>query len=350
MKKVLFVKSKDCKARWIDNDKEILESRFKVIMMDVQSIKGFGFVFALLNQFLKLLFTIHKYQVIYIWFADYHSFFPVFLAKIFRKKSFIVVGGYDADEILIKPAKSLRQKVRKFCVSYSIKHCYTLLPVSDVIKKYLMEFTINSKCHVVYNCVNANHFDTSNLKNKENLIITIGGGGQYVKEVIRKRIDLFLKIGNEFNKKFPEYKAKFIAIGHDKNSETYKFLRKIPEFDSVMIAPLITDVNTLTEYLKRASIYMQLSFYESFGIAQAEAMLYECIPVSNPGGAIPEVVGDAGFLVEKFEINDYTIIIKEILDKQHEVLRAIAKQRILTKFSFETRKDKLLKLIDIENS
>jgi len=346
LKKVLFVKSKDCKARWIDNDKEILENRFKVIMMDVQSIKGFGFVFVLLTQFLRLLFTIHKYQVIFIWFADYHSFFPVFLAKLFRKKSFIVVGGYDADEILIKPTNSLRQRVRKFCVSYSIKHCDILLPVSHVIKKYLMEFTINSKCHVVHNCVNANHFDASNVKDKENLIITIGGGGQFIKEVIRKRIDLFLTIGNEFNKKFPEYNAKFIAIGHDKNSQTYKFLQNIPEFDSVKIDPLITDVDALTEYFKRASIYMQLSYYESFGIAQAEAMLYECIPVSNPGGAIPEVVGNAGFLVENFEISEYVKVIREILDRKHESLRKEAKNRILTKFSFESRKDQLLDLIE----
>lgn len=346
MKKILFVKSKDCNARWIDNDLEILESQFDVTMMDIAAKKGYSFIFILLGQFFKLLFTIHKFQIIYIWFADYHSIIPVFLTKIFRKRSFIVVGGYDADEILINPAKTIHQKLRKFCVWFSIKKCSVLLPVSDIIKKYLTDFVNSEKCIVVYNCINSIHFNLLSPINKENLIITIGGGGKFVKEAVRKRIDLFLKIGNEFVKNFPVYKARFIAIGHNKNSETYKFLQNIPEFESVTVIPIITDLNTLSDYFRKASIYMQLSYYESFGIAQAEAMLFECIPVSNPGGAIPEVIGNAGFLVDNYEISEYLRIIKEILDKKHESLRAVAKQRILTKFSFESRKQSLLQLIN----
>ena len=48
---------------------------------------------------------------------------------------------------------------------------------------------------------------------------------------------------------------------------------------------------------RRASVYVQASWHEGFGMAVAEAMLAGCVPVVRDAGAMPEVVGDAGVLI-----------------------------------------------------
>ena len=49
---------------------------------------------------------------------------------------------------------------------------------------------------------------------------------------------------------------------------------------------------------ERASVYVQASRHEGFGMTVAEAMLAGCIPVVTAAGALPEVVGDAGVVVD----------------------------------------------------
>jgi glycosyltransferase involved in cell wall biosynthesis len=50
--------------------------------------------------------------------------------------------------------------------------------------------------------------------------------------------------------------------------------------------------------MQSAKIYLQPSLYEGFGLAILEAMSCGAAVVSSPVGAVPEVVGDAGLLVD----------------------------------------------------
>jgi glycosyltransferase involved in cell wall biosynthesis len=271
----------------------------------------------------------------------------VFFAKLTGKVSIINIGGYDADEILQSSPHNLKEKFRKFCVVYSIKNSTRLLPVSDVIRGYLEKVVPADKCTTAYCCIDENKFSApGGIPPKENLVITVGGGGEFIKEAKRKRLDFFIELGEEFNKQYPEYNSRFYAIGHNENTNTYKYLSKLIKSKNVELKPNTLTIEELTEYYKKASVYMQLSFYEAFGIAQAEAMLFGCIPVSNPGGAIPEVIGDAGFTIENYNLPQYITKIREIFDGAHEALRKKARERVMNNFLLSTRKVKLLKIID----
>ena len=54
----------------------------------------------------------------------------------------------------------------------------------------------------------------------------------------------------------------------------------------------------LNDYYRRASVYVQASAHEGFGLSVAEGMLAGCIPVTTRAGALPEVVGDVGIQVD----------------------------------------------------
>ncbi len=340
---LLFIKHKDFNARTVVNDLDILKDTYSVKMYEVNTAKGLSFFTALIAEFFYLLFNIYRYKIVFIWFADYHSFLPVFFAKLSGKFSAVNIGGYDADEILIGEPKSLKAKFRKFCVKYTVKNCTKLFAVSDVIKSYLAQAVPPAKCETIYCCVNTTNFNADdNTVKKENLIITVGGGGEFIKEAERKRLDYFISLGEEFTKRYPEYNARFYLIGHDEGTPVYNWLKNLIKSDAIELKPMTRSVNELTDYYRRAAVYMQLSYYEAFGIAQIEAMLYGCIPVSNAGGAIPEIIGETGFIIKDYDTEKYIGIIKEILDGKHERLRDDARKRVLEKFTLEARKEKLL--------
>ncbi|MCX7878253.1 MAG: glycosyltransferase family 4 protein [Ignavibacteria bacterium] len=343
---LLFIKHISFTARTVENDLNILKERFNITLQNVNTTRSFGFFISFIKQFIFLLYKIYRFKIIYIWFADYHSFLPVFFSKIFRKISIVNLGGYDADEILPEEALTLKQKFRKFCVSYSVKNCTKLLPVSEPVKEHLLEFAPHLKPEVINCCVDTSKFKPEDMMSKENLVITIGGGGDFIKEALRKKLDFFIEIGNQFNERYPEYDAKFYLIGHNEETQTYKYLRNFIKHPNVQLKAFAETPEELINYMQKASVYMQLSHYEAFGIAQIEAMLYGCIPVSNPGGAIPYVVGDAGFLIKDYRMDEYIRVIKEILDGKHENLRLKARQRVMQNFSLESRRKKLLQTID----
>jgi glycosyltransferase involved in cell wall biosynthesis len=342
---LLFIKHKDFNARTVDNDLNILNENYRVTLKNINTNRGIGFFFSLFSQFWYLLFCIYKFKVVFIWFADYHSLLPIFFSKIFGKISVLNIGGYDADEILIGTPNGLKAKFRKFCVKYSVKNSTMLLPVSDVIKKYLTLAVPDSKCRTLYCCIDTELFNDK-IQAKENLIITVGGGGKFVKEAKRKRLDFFIQLANEFNSKYPDYKAMFFLIGHNENTPVYEYLNPMIKSHCVELKPVTKNPEELNEYYGKASIYMQLSDYEAFGIAQVEAMYCGCIPVSNPGGAIPEVVGDAGFLIANYDIEMYIRTIKEVLDKKHEDLRTKAHNRAENNFTLEIRKKMLNSILN----
>jgi len=124
---ILFIKRSDFNARTVKNDLEILTTKYFVDILDTKvTISG------LISQFLTLLIWGWYYGIYYIWFADYHSFLPAVFAKIYGKKLVVCLGGYDIEEV--HTSKNIRQRIRKFCVNYTLKKSDKLFPVSNYLK------------------------------------------------------------------------------------------------------------------------------------------------------------------------------------------------------------------------
>ena len=89
---------------------------------------------------------------------------------------------------------------------------------------------------------------------------------------------------------------------------------------------------------------MQASKHEGFGVSVAEAMLAGCVPVTTRAGALPEVVGDTGVLLDDSASADGR--------RWASARRCIwarprsARRRVLERFSVEQRRDGLFALLD----
>jgi glycosyltransferase involved in cell wall biosynthesis len=101
----------------------------------------------------------------------------------------------------------------------------------------------------------------------------------------------------------------------------------------------------LLDLYRRASVYVQASQHEGFGVSVAEAMLAGCIPVVTATGALPEVVGDAGIRVEGPAPEQVAAGVRSALALDPST-RARARERVLHEFSVDDRRRALYELVD----
>ena len=96
----------------------------------------------------------------------------------------------------------------------------------------------------------------------------------------------------------PEYpELELLVVGKLKEGgQTETQLTELGLENSVRFVSGIS-TQEMVEYYAEASIAVSPSLYEGFGLPAGEAMSCGCAMVSSDGGALPEVVGDAGIVV-----------------------------------------------------
>jgi glycosyltransferase involved in cell wall biosynthesis len=114
---------------------------------------------------------------------------------------------------------------------------------------------------------------------------------------------------------------KLVVVGSPKkNGGIVKLIRKLGIGSSVRFTGRISD-NEFRRQYARATMAVVPSVYEGFGLPVGEAMACGVPVISTTGGALPEVVGDAGLLVSPADPGALTKAIKALLDNPE---RAIA--------------------------
>jgi len=270
-------------------------------------------------------------DVSYIWFADFRAFVTVLFAKILRKKTILVVGGYEVAYVPKIYYGGTLGKYLKKKISWIIHNTDVVLSVSKASRKELQKYYDFHFSKLIYNGVETQKFDVDPKIGKEDIAITVG----YVTKsnLLRKGIEPFVKAAAYL----PE--IPFYIIGKY-DEKTYNYLKKIAS-PNVVFTGFISE-EELIKFYQKAKVYVQVSAHEAFGISLAEAMLCECVPVVTDRGALPEVVGNNGFYVPFNDPEETAKAIKKAMqsDKGFE-----ARRHILENFSMKKRENALVKII-----
>jgi len=262
-------------------------------------------------------------------FADIHAFLAVLCSKIFRKKSIVIVAGYDVAKVPEIGYGIMLHPILSRMVKYALKHTDRLFAVSEFNKKEILKYVNRKDIPVVYglNAVDYNKFEPSGAK--EELVITVG----FIRHatIKLKGFETFLKAA----KYLPNVKFALIGNCSDNSIEYLKAIAPV----NVSFA----SDEALLKWYQKARVYCQLSYYESFGVALAEAMSCECVPVVTNNGALPEVAGDTGFYVPYGDAEATAEAIKRGLnsDKGKQ-----ARDRIKRMFPLERRKRELVSEVE----
>jgi glycosyltransferase involved in cell wall biosynthesis len=105
-----------------------------------------------------------------------------------------------------------------------------------------------------------------------------------------------------------------VVVGQPKkNGRILRLIRELALGGTVRFTGRISDAAFTREYA-RASLAVVSSLYEGFGLPAGEAMACGVPVVSTTGGALPEVVGDAGLLVPPEDHNALAQAMVTLLD------------------------------------
>ena len=93
----------------------------------------------------------------------------------------------------------------------------------------------------------------------------------------------------------------------------------------------------MVHHYAQSTIAVVPSVYEGFGLPAGEAMACGVPVVSTDGGALPEVVGDAGVLVPVKDSNALAHALADLLNdtERRNELAEQGRQRIVEKFSWD---------------
>lgn len=357
--KILFVKKAATNPKFMTNDFEILSEKYDVTFRNVRVWNNILIVFTMLREFIYLLFSIWKFSLVYIWFADYHSFLPVFFAKLARKKCIICAGGYECTYIPeincgVFTRSSFPKRVRYFCVAYSLKNCSLVLPVdeslikntntyiySDIsgkeaLKDGILNFIpeIETELRTLHLGYDTGKFSRNSSVEKYNTVVSAGliiNDDEYR----RKGFDLLVEAAS----RMPD--VNFVLIGF--NNLFHSRIKKLAG-PNVQLLKILSYEKLIVEYSK-ARVFAQLSMFEGMPSTLCEAMLCECVPVGSDVNGIPLIIDSCGYIIKERNVNSVIDALRRALNAPAETgIRA--RERIVTTFPLEKRKDKLLKITD----
>ncbi len=263
---------------------------------------------------------------------------PVFIiASILGKPSVIVSGGADVvslPEIGYGLDRSI--KWRYYLKTLGLRLAKRVLAFSESSRRDLLCLPgiKSNRVQTLYLCVDTNHFKPSGTKKRQ--VLTVG----YINEpnFRRKGFHTFL----EAAKLTPEIPYR-IAGKIEHKSIADKIRSMSPP--NVAFLGELDDEQLLAEY-QSAKVYAQLSHHEGFGVAIAEAMACECVPVVTNKGSIPEVVGNTGFYVEVDNPVATSKAIKQAIFSNDDVKGNMARQRVVELFPISKREEGIKSVIE----
>jgi glycosyltransferase involved in cell wall biosynthesis len=330
-KKILFIYTNY--STFVRTDFEILATEHEVIKYQYKPVKGLvKTAVQFLKQIIYLLINIWKFDVVFIWFADYHSFLPVLFAKITGKKSVVVIGGYDVANMPEIRYGSLSSPLRKKLTLFTFKFATLCLAVVDELENKIKAVCTKAKTKTLY--TGYKFFEKGEIaiqENRDKIVLTVSITDNYQRIQV-KGIDRF----RELAELLPDFQ--FIVIGANESSKS--FFEPIPK--NLMLQPPVNQ-EKLTEYYSKSSFFAQLSRSEGLPNALCEAMLYGCIPIGTKVGGIPTGIGTTGLVMNDWDAGTAK---NYIINNHNKANRRACQMRIKEKFDLSFRREKLLKEIN----
>lgn len=208
----------------------------------------------------------------------------------------------------------------------------SIITVSECSKKDILStFRIPAaKFHVVPNGINTDHFyPISHITRTQDQIITTNSA-----DTPLKGLKYLLYAVAAIRK---ERSIKLVVIGMPKNGSTvHRLVKELNISDCVIFTGRIKNEDFASYYAKAAMAVIP-SLYEGFGMPAGEAMACGVPVICTAGGALPEVVGDAGIIVPPGDDKALEKAIVSLLDnpERRQSLSQAGLERVKQSFTWQ---------------
>jgi len=331
---------------FVKRDHEILKNLdFEVKNLHFKGDKKLGkMLLSFTSQLFFLITKGHKYDVFYIWFADYHAYLPVLFSKIYRKKTILIIGGYDAAKIEeINYGVFCKKKSQVFCARFAIKNSNHILAVDQSLIKGENQYdkktptgiknfvkNIKGNIEVLPTCYDKNVWKPNPKINRlDNHVISVGNA--YDLSTFKRKGFDFLK---EIAYKMPNVTFTIVGV----SGYAYDLLMDNKP-KNLNIIGFVNQEELIEEYSKH-KVFAQLSLNEGLPNTLCEAMFCGCIPVGSSVNGIPNAVGGSHLIVQKKDIKEAIKVINHALSQtrsKHDFFIKYAKK----KYPLELRENRI---------
>lgn len=310
-----------------------LKSEYRVRYFDVIQTGKLAQIVNAVKQALWLLWWLPSACGVYFRFCDWFALPAAALTRVFRKRLWITIGGYESHcfpehgygvwqsrlrGAVVKYA--LRSATRAFAVHQSLidgMNTYSQPPRRTGIAQFVQANTT-----VVPNGFDAEYWCPAGFKARKRVLTTANDRGYLLKGV-----PMVLAVA----RLLPEYTFAIAGIT--------RLREDLPP--NVIVLGWLSREELRDEY-RKARVYLHPSLTEGLPGSVAEAMLCECVPVTSNVNGTPDLVGDTGFVVGKPDPELYAIAVRAAVGVAALGTGARARERIVYNYSYEKHAERLL--------
>lgn len=269
-----------------------------------------------------------EFDLAFSWFGDAHAYVATRVARVLRKPSVVVVGGYDLSDVpgygvLATPKGS--QRARR-----TYERATRVLPVSEPLGEELVRRfpRVRDRVRVLPTGVDTDRFRPGGTRSRE--VLCVAPVSRWERALI-KGLD---RVG-PVARSHPGVPFRVVGVAADVAARL-----DVPGNVTVS-APVPQD--TLLPLYQKAAVYLQPSRSEGLPNSVMEAMACGCVPVVTAVGGMPDLVGSNGFVTGE-DVAEIAAAVGEGLDTPH--LADGARSRIVERFSSSRRAEGLYRVIE----
>ena len=333
-------------SSFVLKDRDLLARHFEVVSFSFNPRHKLLTPFELLRELFFLFIHVWNTKSIVCEFADYHTVLPTLFCKLLNKPCYLILCGTECYSFPSINYGNHNKKLMSAATCYSIKNATHLMPVhkSMVLSNYTYTNSDHPQQGYKNFCknvetpfteinygYNSNAFFNNQPDKIKNSFLTVAVNAKG-STFYRKGIDLIIELA----RLCPDYNFTLLGV---KNELDHLQLSK-----NITLLPPVPH-SELVDHYSRHEFYLQLSIAEGFPNALCEAMLCECIPIGSDVFGIPDIIGDAGFILKNKNVALLKQLADEAVSADKAMLAQKARQRIIADFPLEKREAKLVNVI-----
>jgi glycosyltransferase involved in cell wall biosynthesis len=333
-----LVYSTSIMASFARNDVALLASRFEVVTFLFAPKRKWLTPWSLFVQSLFLLRHLPSTSVSVTQFGGFHSLLPVLLGRVFRVPSVISLGGFDCASFPSFYYGAHHRWPMGWITRASLRKATHLVPCSANLVRSEQHYSTTAGDPVLQGykafdpgnttpcTVIAYGYDPERFRpigeHASASFLTVAQ--MNAPNIQRKGIDLLFAMAE----RFPQ--CRFTLVG---NTPAMRYERVPPNVELIGFVPY----EELPTVYTRHTFYLQLSIWEGFPSAPCEAMLCGCVPIVSRAAALPEIVGEAGFILDHRDADQLAALMDQALASDVAAISKAARERIMRLYPPATR-------------
>jgi glycosyltransferase involved in cell wall biosynthesis len=332
-------------ASFVQKDLAVLQQRHAVRTFTFVTAPKWVLPFTMVVQFFHLVWHGFTSDILLTQFAGYQSVLPTLFAKLLKKKHIIVLGGTDCNWLPSIHYGNFHKPLLRKATVFSLQHADLLLPVSKELVYCPYTYTnedgmcqgytcffpeIKTPYRVIPNGIPLANFPFSTTTRLQDSFITTCSELHDLRRQKVKGIDLILTMASSL----PQIHVMLLG-GVLPNHQTHSSVQTIP----------FAGQDTIASILGKYQFYVQLSMTEGFPNALIEAMACGCVPIVSNVGAMPEIIANTGYVLEKKDAGLLIALLQKAM-AEYKPEKALAARKRAEQFSIENRAAQLLDAVE----